>query len=87
MENNLILFISISCTLGLIIMMSCILVSSCCCVIMYVNSISYLNTVDEESQGITMSAWTISRRTEDPEMSQHQQFNADQGLVKEYSNK
>ena len=86
MENKLVLFVYILCTVGIIILMFWMIISSCCFVIRYVNSTSYLNTVDEERQAITMSALAISRNTEDHEMSQHQQFNTDQCLVEENSN-
>ena len=86
MENNLVLFFSMLYTVGVIIMISWMIISSCCCVTRYVNSTSYVDAVDEETQDITMSALATSRRKEDHEMSQHQQFNTDQCLVEENSN-
>lgn len=81
MDNTVVLYISIFCTVAGIICMSVTILSFCCWVATYVNSTRHPNTIDEETEGIRMSECVGSRTTEAHEMSHNQQFNTDQGLV------
>ena len=78
-----VIYISIFCALSMCIIISWMIVSICFCGVTYFRSERYIDTIDEETQAISMSELARSRAREEHEMKQDRKYSTSYGLVQE----